>query len=204
MNILFTGAHTDDIEHGAGGVFCRYLQEGKHKIRYVSFSRCTDLARNKGILMEQDKVCEYIEKYNGSVHMMNFSNRQFPSCTEVIRERLENEQLSFSPDIVFTHWKHDIHQDHKTLADECIKVFRNNTVLGYECIRSCPDFIPNMFIALNKEDIQNKINLLSLYETQKNLYYTDDSVIRSLAVVRGANIGKLFAEGFDLVRGIIE
>ena len=79
-------------------------------------------------------------------------------------------------------------------------VFRNVTILGYECLRSCPQFVPNFFVVLEEKAIRNKIELLSLYKTQKELYYLTSSSTESLAMTRGAMIGEPYAEGFDLVR----
>ena len=200
MNILFVGAHTDDIEHGAGGLLSSLLQGKKHSVRYLSLSRCTDLARNKKILEDQEAVQEYIESYGGSVRMMHLPNRYLPEFKQEIREVLEEEKKSFCPHIVFTHSRHDIHQDHKAVADECLRVFRNGTILGYECLRSCPQFVPNFFVVLEEKAIRNKIELLSLYKTQKELYYLTSSSTESLAMTRGAMIGEPYAEGFDLVR----
>ena len=77
-----------------------------------------------------------------------------------------------------------------------VRVFRNITLLEYECIRSCPGFAPNFFSVMSQEDIDNKIELLSLYQTQTDLYYNTEFAIRSLASTRGISIGSEFAEGY--------
>lgn len=202
MNILFIGAHTDDIEHGAGGTLARLLKKKEHNVLYLTLSRCTDLPRNKGILEDQAAITSYINERGGTVWMFDLQNRLLPEGRYPwkIREILESARDNFHPHIVFTHWKHDIHQDHKAVVGECLRVFRNLTVLGYECVRSCPGFAPNFFISLSEEDLREKAKLINLYETQRELYYNVESVIESLAVARGAIIGQALAEGFDLVR----
>jgi len=202
MNILFVGAHPDDIEHSAGGLLCQLLKDEKHKVRYLIFSKCTNLERNEGILAEIRRVEKYITRRGGRVRALDFPNRRLAEYSSIIRTELEWERDSFHPDMVFTHWMGDVHQDHKIVAEESLRVFRNSTILGYEVLRSCPQFTPNFFVALPAEAVEMKVELLAMYETQAKLYYNASEAIRSLAVVRGANIGRPFAEGYHLVRMI--
>jgi LmbE family N-acetylglucosaminyl deacetylase len=166
MNVLFLGAHTDDIEHGAGGVLSKFMPSVDLKIRYLTFSRCTDLYRNKSILEDQKSVSLYLEEHNVDYSMLDFSNRKLNNFTEEIRQCLEHERDIFDPSIIFTHWRNDIHQDHKTVFDESIRVFKNKNLLEYQCIPSCPAFSSNFFIPLLEEEIENKIFMLSLFKTQ--------------------------------------
>ncbi len=195
MNILFIGSHTDDIEHAAGGVLQRIIHRADHNIRYISFSRCTDIPRNKNILEDIERVQNYLSQRDVVVTMHDYPNRRLPEYSFEIREVLENEKTGFCPHIVFTHWRGDTHQDHKAVHDECLRVFRGSTVLEYECLRSCLNFVPNTFITLSQEEINAKIELLSLYKTQA-LYYNSERALRALAVVRGIAVEQNLAEGF--------
>lgn len=199
-NILFTGAHPDDIEHGSGALFCMLLKEKKHKVKYLAFSKCTDLPRNAGIVNEIEEVKKYITNNNGAVTILDLPNRKLPEHSWEIREHLWEEKENFNPDVIFTHWGNDIHQDHKVIFDECIRVFRNKSILSYECIRSCPQFNSNFYITMTEEDIKLKLKLLYLYKTQKELYYNQEQVLWSLARLRGALIGEQLAEGYYVVR----
>jgi LmbE family N-acetylglucosaminyl deacetylase len=199
MNILFTGAHPDDIEHGAGGIFCRLLRQKKHKVKYLSFSYCTDLERNRKIKDDINNIQHHLEELGCEFLMLDFPNRKFPKDAFEIREVLEHEKVFFNPSIVFTHWEGDIHQDHQVVANECYRVFRNQTILGYECLRSCPKFAPSVFLLIDQIDLDSKIDLLSLYKTQA-LYYNSEQALRGLATVRGIEVGRDLAEGFSLVR----
>jgi len=204
MNFLFVGAHTDDIEHGAGGFLSLLLRDRQHKVRYLSFSRCTDLARNHGIEQEQAAVEHYLTGQGGSVLMLNMTNRNLAAHAGEIRARLEQEKTEFDPDVIFSHWRNDIHQDHKTVADETYRIFRNRSILGYECVRSCPGFTADFYLELSEQDINDKLSLFSFYHTQQELYYTAEPVIRGQAVIRGAAIGKPLAEGFSVVRYVMK
>lgn len=132
--------------------------------------------------------------------MLDFPNRRLPEHSWEIREVLEKEKDWY--DVIVTHWINDINQDHKCVAEECLRVFRNKSILSYECIRSCPQFVSNYYIPLTEEDIELKLKLLCLYKTQKSLYYNQESALRSQAILRGAEIGENFAEGYFAVRMI--
>jgi LmbE family N-acetylglucosaminyl deacetylase len=202
MNILFTGAHPDDIEHSSGALFCRLLKEKEHKVKYLAFSKCTDLQRNAGIANEIEEVKKYIRSNKGEITILDLPNRRLPEYSWEIREHLWEEKENFDPDVIFTHWENDIHQDHKVIANECLRTFRNKNIISYECVRSCPSFTSNFYIAMEEEDIKSKLKLLYLYKTQKNLYYNQEDVLWSLARLRGAEIGEGFAEGYYATRVI--
>ena len=185
-------------------MFCRLLKGKNHKVKYLSFSKCTDLPRNAGILDEVEVVKNYIINNNGTVTMLGFPNRRLHEHSWEIRERLEKEKDSYNPDMIVTHWQNDIHQDHKCVAEECLRVFRNKSILSYECIRSCPQFLSNYYVPITEKDIELKLKLLYLYKTQKSLYYNQESTLRSQAILRGAEIGENFAEGYFAVRIVRE
>ncbi|MFH1547072.1 MAG: PIG-L family deacetylase [bacterium] len=200
MNILFIGAHTDDIEIGAGGTLHYFAHQSDVNIHYLSFSLCQDLSRNRLIKHDQTNVKTYLQNIGVNVEMFDLRNRFFPDYSVEIRSILEVVQDRLKPDMVFTHWMGDIHQDHKTVAEESRRVFKTQTLLSYEIIRSSPQFTANFFVSLNKEEIDGKIKLLSLYNTQRDLYYVRENTMYALAQTRAAEIDKQYAEGFNIIR----
>ena len=195
MKILVVGSHPDDVEHSMGATIFKFRQ--KHHIRYICFSKCIDLPRNKGIMSEYNRV---ISRMNVESEIFDFPNRKLPEYSFEIREKLEKEKENFNPDVVFTHSPSDIHQDHYTIYEETLRVFRNVSILGYEVIRSCIGFNPNFYIEISQKELQNKTEILNLYETQKDMYYMRGDVIDAKAKVRGSDIGKPLAEAFEVIR----
>ncbi len=61
-------------------------------------------------------------------------------------------------------------------------------------------FSPNFFLALTKTDIKNKINAMSIYQSQLTKGKRDSDKITSLAKIRGSEIGVDFAEAFHIHR----
>jgi LmbE family N-acetylglucosaminyl deacetylase len=202
VNVLFIGAHTDDIEHGAGATMLALSSRTDVKIFYLTLSLCKDIERNKLIGQDQERARNKLNELNIDVSMLDFPNRRLNEHSFEIRLAFEHIRDTFLPDVIYTHWTEDIHQDHKAVAEESLRVFRNQTVYAYECIRSCPRFFANHFFPISEDELLKKIELVQMYETQANLRYNLPQVTRALAITRGAEIGRDFAEGFLVVRSI--
>ena len=200
MRVLFVGAHTDDIEHGAGGLLCKLMKGQSTNITYLCLSRCTDIPRNATILEDQEVVTRFLTANKVTVDMRDFPNRRLAEHAFEIRELLEQVKEEFKPDLVITHWMRDIHQDHRLVAEESFRVFRNTSVISYECTRSCPEFAANFFVDLTEQEVGAKIDLLALYKTQASLYYNKPDVVRAVAIMRGVEVGIPFAEGYSVIR----
>ena len=200
MRVLFVGAHTDDIEHGAGGLLCKLIKQALTEIKYLCLSRCTDIPRNATILEDQEVVTRFLTASKVTVDMHDFPNRRLAEHAFDIRELLEQLKVDFKPDLVITHWMKDIHQDHRLVAEESFRVFRNTSVISYECTRSCPEFAANYFVNLTEAEVDAKNELLALYKTQANLYYNKPDVVKALAIMRGVEVGIPFAEGYSILR----
>jgi LmbE family N-acetylglucosaminyl deacetylase len=97
---------------------------------------------------------------------------------------------------------HDIHQDHNTVAQEGLRAFKTTTVLGYELIWNNLTFNTTSFVSLEQKHIEQKCNALAMYKSQAGRDYISREFIFSLAKSRGVQIGKSFAESFEVVRWI--
>ncbi|MHA2300954.1 MAG: PIG-L deacetylase family protein, partial [Candidatus Thorarchaeota archaeon] len=99
----------------------------------------------------------------------------------------------------------DIHQDHRTVAEEAVRAFGRNhaTLLQYPILGTCKDFIPNLFIPLTSEEADKKIEALSLYETQfelRNGWFNLDN-FRAQLRIDGVYTNTEYAESFAQVKG---
>lgn len=204
MSILVLSPHTDDAELGCGATISRLVREG-NKVRVAVFSMCKE-SLPKGLLPDTLKT-ECIESltslgvleedilfYDYQVRVFNYSRQSILDEIIVLKKRLE-------PKLVFIPSVDDYHQDHKTIADEAVRCFKNNcSVLSYELIWNNTSFKNQIYYDLLEQDVQNKITALSKYETQKNRIYFQNNFIQSLATVRGAQNGVRYAEVFEVIR----
>jgi LmbE family N-acetylglucosaminyl deacetylase len=204
MNILVLSPHTDDAELGCGATISRLLREG-NRVYVAVFSTCED-SLPKGFLPGTLKTeCidsltslgvskEDILFYDYRVRVFNYSRQNILDDLVLLKNKV-------SPSTVFIPSVDDYHQDHKTIADEAVRCFKNNcSILSYELIWNNTGFRNQIYYDISEEDVANKIAALSKYETQKNRIYFKNNFIEALATVRGAQNGIRYAEVFEVIR----
>ena len=123
-----------------------------------------------------------------------------PDVTQEILEYFLKLRKDFKPDLIFTHSKQDVHQDHNTMTDEALRAFRGITVLGFDVVRSSYGFFPHFMVEVTEEDVNKKIESLAQYATYQDRYYFNAELTRSIMVRHGALAEVPFAEGFDILR----
>jgi len=196
--VLFLGAHPDDIELGCGALVHQIAPQTE--ILCVTLSdnqKNPDLKKVKNEHFESMKVLGVGEE---KILLGPFSTRVFPDSRQDILEYFLKLRKDFKPDLIFTHSKQDVHQDHNTMTDEALRAFRGITVLGFDVVRSSYGFFPSFLVEVTEEDVNKKIEALSEYETYKDRYYFNSELTRSIMVRHGALAECPFAEGFDILR----
>lgn len=196
--VLFLGAHPDDIEIGCGALIHNIVN--KTEILCVTLSdnqKNPDLKKVKNEHLESMKVLGVPEE---KVVFGPFETRVFPDARQDILEYFLKLRKEFKPDLIFTHSKQDVHQDHNTMTDEALRAFRGITVLGFDVVRSSYGFFPNFLVEVTEENVNKKIEALSQYDTYQDRYYFNAELTRSIMVRHGALAERPFAEGFDILR----
>jgi LmbE family N-acetylglucosaminyl deacetylase len=136
--------------------------------------------------------------------VFDFEVRRFPEVRQKILDRMLELERRYKPDMVFLPSINDTHQDHQTIAQEGFRAFKRTTMLGYEVPWNNLDFRTSCFIDIAGADLEAKIDALSRYESQKHRTYANAEFVRSLALARGVQIGKPFAETFEVIRWVID
>jgi LmbE family N-acetylglucosaminyl deacetylase len=132
---------------------------------------------------------------------MNYTTAwKFWVSQKKILEYLLELRRNFKPDIVFTHTRQDIHQDHNVVTEEALRAYRGITLLGYDVVRSSYGFFPHFLVEVTQEDVEKKIEALTKYETYHDKYYFDAELLRATMIRHGALAERPFAEGFDILR----
>jgi LmbE family N-acetylglucosaminyl deacetylase len=196
--VLFLGAHPDDIEIGCGALIHNIVN--KTEILCVTLSdnqKNPDLKKVKNEHLESMKVLGVPEE---KVVFGPFETRVFPDARQDILEYFLKLRKEFKPDLIFTHSKQDVHQDHNTMTDEALRAFRGITVLGFDVVRSSYGFFPNFLVEVTEENVNKKIEALAQYDTYQDRYYFNAELTRSIMVRHGALAERPFAEGFDILR----
>ncbi len=200
--VLFIGAHPDDIELGAGALI--------HNIRPHCEVTCVTLSDNqknptlRNVLSEHYESMKVLGVPREKVIVEKFETRYLPAHRQEVLEYLLKLRREIKPDIIFTHSKEDIHQDHNTVTQEALRAYRGITVLGFDVMRSSHGFFPNFFVEVNEENVNKKIEALAQYKTYADKYYFGAELLRATMVRHGALAEKDFAEGFDILRVVGE
>src|SRR5207249_8442709 len=123
--ILCLGAHSDDIDIGVGGTLLGLAQESPGlEVWWVVFSapgQRADEAQKSA-----DEFLSGIERKQ--VKIGSFRESYFPSEWPAIKNWFEDIKSKFDPEIVWTHYREDRHQDHRVLSDLAWNTFRNHLI----------------------------------------------------------------------------
>ena len=204
--ILILAPHTDDGELGCGGGIARFIEEGKN-VFYAAFStaeKSVEPGLSNNILEIEVKAAtkklgikrENLFIYNNEVRKLNYIRQE-------ILEELIKLKKKIDPDIIFMPSINDIHQDHNTIAQEGLRAFKDRTILGYELIWNNISFNTTSFITLKERHVQAKVDALKEYKSQSDKAYMSHEFIFSLAKSRGVQIGKEYAECFEVIRWVM-
>ncbi len=204
--VVVLAPHTDDGELGCGATIAKALDEGA-TVFYIAFSTAEEsvppeFPRNQ-LETEVRAATHILGIPSENLIVFKYPVRKLNFARQEILESLIRLRADLKPDFVFLPSSRDIHQDHETIAKEGIRAFKNSTILGYELIWNNLSFATDCFIEISQSQLDRKIAALQAYETQFGRPYMNPDFIRSLAVVRGTQIGMTFAETFEVVRWII-
>jgi LmbE family N-acetylglucosaminyl deacetylase len=211
--ILFVGAHCDDVELFAGGLLARACRTGRD-VGVMVFSDHRGVVDDDTAAKARAELranLEWLEE-STSTAVVDHSELWLPAC----RGAFEAERAAIYAameavrdhyDMVVTHPLGDTNQDHEQVAREARRVFKMHaTVLSGEFpANDAGTFEPRVYVGLDEEDLAVKIRLISRYETQRRAHrtYLDGTVVKALARIRGAQIGRAAAEAFEVLARIV-
>lgn len=195
--VLCLGAHSDDIEIGCGGTILRMIEEAKNvEVYWLVFSsnpkRAEEAERSAKAFLRGVRRKTIIVK--------SFRDGFLPYIGAPVKEIFEEIKTIFSPDLVFTHFRDDLHQDHRLICELTWNTFRNHFILEYEIPKYDADLCsPNFFVPLSNSQARKKVNgLLKYFGTQRNKQWFSEDLFYSLMRVRSIEIAgrTKYAEGF--------
>jgi len=196
LNVLCLGAHSDDIEIGCGGTVLRLLQKYPDCLfHWVVFSaagiRGAEARRSAELFTRTNIVREPILK--------SYKDGFMPFVGAEVKATLE-ELKPLAPDLIFTHYRKDAHQDHRLISELTAQTFRNHLILEYEIPKYDGDMgQPNIFVPLEREMCERKIGyLMETFRSQQDKRWFREDTFLSLMRLRGVecNAPSGYAEAF--------
>jgi len=204
--ILVLAPHTDDGEFGCGGSIAKFLEE-ENDVYYVAFSTARDSvpeAMPKDILeIEVRNATGKLGIDHSNLIVYKYTVRKLNYVRQEILEEMIKIRNDIVPDLVFSPSINDLHQDHYTVATECMRAFKQISIFGYEIPWNNITFHTQAFIKLQKRHIEKKIEALKEYNSQARRYYATEEFIWSLAKTRGVQIAADYAESFEVIRWVL-
>jgi LmbE family N-acetylglucosaminyl deacetylase len=206
--ILCLGAHADDIEIGCGGTLLSLLAEHPTAaVDWVVFS--SDAERRAEALRSAERFLGNAREKAIVVH--EFRDGFFPYVGVAIKECFEDLKRTVSPDIVFTHQRNDLHQDHRLISELSWNTFRDHLILEFEVPKYDGDLgAPNIFVPLTASTCRTKIDYIAdSFVSQRQKPWFDRETFMALLRLRGmeCNARSRYAEAFycrKLVLGVTE
>jgi LmbE family N-acetylglucosaminyl deacetylase len=194
LQILCLGAHSDDLEIGCGGTVLRLLAEHDAAVRWVVLG-CSG-ERLKEAQLSAESLLVGAEQVQIEIH--RFRDGFFPYVGGEIKEAFEKLKGQVSPDLILTHTRGDLHQDHRLVNELTWNTFRDHLILEYEIPKYDGDLgLPNLFVALDESLVEKKIrHLLDFFATQRDKRWFDEETFRGLLRLRGVEAGVHYAEAF--------
>jgi len=204
--ILVIAPHTDDGELGCGGAIARFIEERKD-VYYAAFSVAEDsvpegFPKNE-LEIEVRRAMEILGVSEDHLLIYRYKVRTFSYHRQEILEDLVRLKNELEPTLIFIPSLNDLHQDHKTIAEEGCRAFKMATLLGYEEPWNNISFNTSSFVPLEKRHVGKKIDALKEYKTQMYRNYLNEDFIKGLAKTRGVQINKEYAEAFEVIRWVI-
>jgi LmbE family N-acetylglucosaminyl deacetylase len=197
ISILCLGAHSDDIEIGCGGTLLQLKSTySKVKLHWVVFSA----AGSRG--QEAAKGVElFAEGCEKEVFLKEYRDGFLPYSGTAVKEFFEELKGRVSPDVIFTHWQGDAHQDHRLVSELTWNTFRNHLILEYEIPKYDGDLgRPNLFVPLDAPLHEQKVDhLFEAFASQRSKPWFDRATFLGLMRIRGmeSNSASGYAEAFQ-------
>ena len=205
--ILLLSPHTDDGELGCGATIAKLIREGK-EVFYAAFSACEQSVRPefpKDILISEVKAATAelgIKPEN--LKLFRYDVRTFNYHRQAILDDLIKLREEINPDTVLIPAVNDIHQDHKTMAEEALRAFKFINIFSYELPWNNLNFNTCAFEVVEEQDALCKIKALAQYKSQAHRPYANEEFLRSQLRMRGVQVAQRYAEVFEVVRLVMK
>jgi LmbE family N-acetylglucosaminyl deacetylase len=202
--VLAISAHPDDIEIGCAGTILKLVEQGAiSEMLWVVLSgdgeRAREARRSAEALLEGVPRSE--------VEVRDFPDGFFPYEGQRIKDFFEHLKADFSPGVVFTHQRADLHQDHRLSCELTWNTFRDHLILEYEVPKYDGDMsAPNAFVPLEERLRRRKIDhLMSHFRSQLSKSWFREDLFSSLLRLRGmeCNSPSSYAEAFFCRKAVL-
>ena len=137
---------------------------------------------------------------NVDVQVKELREGYFPYVGSQVKEVFDALGREVAPDLVLTHYGHDLHQDHRVVCELTWNTFRDHLILEYEIPKYDGDLgSPNVFMQLDAATCERKIaHILEAFPSQRSKPWFTGETFWATLRLRGIECRSRtgFAEGF--------
>jgi LmbE family N-acetylglucosaminyl deacetylase len=143
-----------------------------------------------------------------TVVVKSFRDGFLPYLGPPVKECFEELKKVFTPDVIFTHCRHDLHQDHRLVCELTWNTFRNHLILEYEIPKYDADLrSPNFFVPLSEAHARKKVkSVIRYFTTQQNKQWFSEDLFYGLMRLRAIEAASpaRYAEAFFCRKMLLE
>ena len=197
LRVLCLGAHADDIEIGCGGTVMQ-LAENHPNASFDWVVLSAHRERRREAAESADRFLENVGEK--TVALESFRDGYFPYEGARIKDFFEQLKSEVRPDLILTHYRGDLHQDHRLVSELTWNTFRDQLILEYEIPKYDGDLgAPNAFVSLTRDTCEKKTSyILGHYASQRDKSWFSEETFMAILRLRGieSRSGSGYAEGF--------
>jgi LmbE family N-acetylglucosaminyl deacetylase len=184
FRILCLGSHCDDIEIGCGGTILHLLAEHSNATVFWVVLSSTEARADEA----QRSAAAFLEKAGcKEVMIKTFKDGFLPYQGAEVKSFFEELKQKISPDLIFTHYRHDLHQDHRLACELTWNTWRDHLILEYEIPKYDGDFgTPNCFVELKESLCRDKVrSIVSSFASQGEKHWFSEDIFLAVLRLRG-------------------
>jgi LmbE family N-acetylglucosaminyl deacetylase len=195
--LVAIGCHADDIEIGCGGTVLALTGAFPGlEVTWVVLAASAEREREARASAEAFLVGAGSRR----VEVHGFRDGFLPYIGGEVKEVFEELKRRVEPDLVLTHTRSDLHQDHRLACELTWNTFRDHVIFEYEIPKVDGDLgVPNVFMPLTAEVAERKVSLIEQhFPSQASKHWFDRETFMGLMRLRGmeAVAAERYAEAF--------
>ncbi|MFQ9514688.1 MAG: PIG-L deacetylase family protein [Eubacterium sp.] len=200
MKVVFIAAHPDDIEFGCAGTIYKLISKG-FDIHWILLTNGEkDINKSEKIRIDElNKSAALLGVKN--IHFLGFVDGEVTANGNTVK-KIADIVNKLNPDLIFTHYYNDRHQDHRNTAYSVRSACWGKYNIIYFNSFSSVDFQPNLFVDISSI-VLNKKEVIGCYESQIKKYMERDIDFIEIACAidkkNGGDIHCKMAEGYQVL-----
>ncbi len=203
--VLVVGSHADDIEIGCGGTLLTLTRmvpelEVDWLVLAAPGERGEEARASAGVFLSAAGASR--------LEIHGFRDGFLPYVGDEVKDLFEDLKSRVDPQVVFTHTREDLHQDHRLVCELTWNTFRSHLILEYEIPKVDGDLgRPNLYVPLSEAVAAEKVSLLEHhFPSQRGKHWFDRETFMGLMRLRGMEsvAPERYAEAFTCRKVLVE